>query len=140
MFLVHVLNQLSIEVALSVNSVLVEPSFVNHHFCFEYSLLLLGLRWLATKYFSRVDLCDCTVSVLLLDSYNNFASSHFFIISNWLQQFLRALFLNLVIIKQCFLKFRLPEKTVLYNRASGMLLLNRYSTVVSAVWFVFVLL
>jgi len=79
---VHVLYKLSIQVALSVYSVLVELSFVNQHFCFEHRLLFLGLGWQVTEHFSCVDLCNCAISVLLLDSDNNFASSCLFLIGH----------------------------------------------------------
>ena len=82
LFHVHILDELSIQVALSINCVLVELCFVNQHLCFEYCLLFLGFRWLATEQVSRVDLCDCTISVLLLDCDDNCASSCLFEIGN----------------------------------------------------------
>lgn len=79
---VHVLDELGIQVALSINCVLVELCFVNQHLCFEYCLLFLGFRWLATEQISWVNLCDCAISVLLLDCDDNCASSCLFEIGN----------------------------------------------------------
>jgi hypothetical protein len=79
---VHVLDELGIQVALSINSVLIELSFVNQHLCFEDCLLFLGFRRLATEQVSWVDLCDCAISVLLLNSDDNCASSCLFEIGN----------------------------------------------------------
>jgi len=82
LFHVHILDELSIQVALSINCVLVELCFVNQHLCFEYCLLFLGFRWLATEQISWVNLCDCAISVLLLDCDDNCASSCLFEIGN----------------------------------------------------------
>ena len=82
LFHVHVLDELGIQVALSINCVLVELCFVNQHLCFEYCLLFLGFRWLATEQISWVNLCDCAISVLLLDCDDNCASSCLFEIWN----------------------------------------------------------
>ena len=82
LFHVHILDELSIQVALSINCVLVELCFVNQHLCFEYCLLFLGFRWLATEQVSWVNLCDCAISVLLLDCDDNCASSCLFEIGN----------------------------------------------------------
>ncbi len=71
-----VLDKLRVHIAIGIDGVLAEFSFVEEHFGFEYCLMLLLLHT-TSKQISRVNFSDAAICVLLFNRDDDFSLSLF---------------------------------------------------------------